>query len=197
MATRKKAKVKSKTRAKRRPAPAAKPAARKKTAAPRKAAPARKKPPRKAPVRRAGRAKARPAAKPAAKPVAKPAAKPAPAPVSPRPPPAQRPPSGAPAQPHATWPPAAPAQAALPGERIGVVTHYYGHLSVAVIRLESGRLRVGDRIVVRGHTSDFTQRVDSLQVDHKPVMEVGPNDDFALKVVAHAREHDVVYKLAP
>lgn len=76
-----------------------------------------------------------------------------------------------------------------------MVTHYYGHLSVAVVRLEAGRLRVGDRIHVRGHTSDFTQRVESLQVEHRPVPEVGPNDDFALKVVAHAREHDVVYRL--
>jgi hypothetical protein len=82
-----------------------------------------------------------------------------------------------------------------PGERIGVVTHYYGHLSVAVVKLESATLRVGDRIHVRGHTSDFSQPVESLQVGHTPVSEVGPNDDFGLKVVEHAREHDVVYKV--
>jgi hypothetical protein len=82
-----------------------------------------------------------------------------------------------------------------PGERIGVVTHYYGHLSVAVVKLESTTLRVGDRIHIRGHTSDFTQPVESLQVGHTPVDEVGPNDDFGLKVVEHAREHDVVYKV--
>jgi translation elongation factor EF-1alpha len=99
----------------------------------------------------------------------------------------------------AAWPaPAsAPAQPAPAGERIGVVTHYYNHLSVALVRLESGRLRIGDMILIRGHTSDFTQRVESLHLEHKPVTEVGPNDDFALKVIAHAREHDVVYKLAP
>jgi hypothetical protein len=82
-----------------------------------------------------------------------------------------------------------------PGERIGVVTHYYGHLSVAVVKLESATLRVGDTIHIRGHTSDFSQRVESLQVGHAPVDEVGPNDDFGLKVIAHAREHDVVYKV--
>jgi hypothetical protein len=91
--------------------------------------------------------------------------------------------------------PAPPAQAAPPGERIGVVTHYYGHLSVAILRLESGTLRVGDMIHIRGHTTDFSQRVESLEVDHASVTEVGPNDDFGLKVVEHAREHDVVYKL--
>ncbi|MGH6962505.1 MAG: hypothetical protein ACREE7_18655 [Dongiaceae bacterium] len=82
-----------------------------------------------------------------------------------------------------------------PGERIGVVTHYFGHLSVAVVKLESATLRVGDTIHIRGHTTDFSQPVESLQVEHAPVSEVGPNDDFGLKVIEHVREHDVVYKV--
>lgn len=153
MATRKKAKAK----AKRRRAPARKPAAR------RKPAKAGKKPAKKAPVRRAPARKARPAARPAAKPR----------------------PAGPPAQP------------APPGERIGVVTHYFSHLSVAVVKLDSGTLRVGDTIHFRGHTTDFRQRVESLEVDHAPVTEVGPSDDFGLKVIEHTREHDVVYKVRP
>ncbi|MBI2296404.1 MAG: hypothetical protein HYU76_10325 [Betaproteobacteria bacterium] len=90
-----------------------------------------------------------------------------------------------------------PAQPAPPGERIGVVTHYFSHLAVAVVKLDSGTLRVGDTIHFRGHTSDFRQRVESLQVEHAPVTEVGPRDDFGLKVIEHAREHDVVYKVRP
>ena len=83
-----------------------------------------------------------------------------------------------------------------PGERIGVVTHYYGHLSVAVVKLEPGTtLRVGDNIHVKGHTTDFGQLVESLQVAHAPVSEVGPSDDFGLQVKDHVREHDVVYKV--
>lgn len=92
--------------------------------------------------------------------------------------------------------PKPPAPAPLPGERIGVVTHYYGHLSVAVVKLEPHTLlRVGDNIHIKGHTSDFAQRVESLQVGHSPVNEVGPDDDFGLKVTEHAREHDVVYRV--
>lgn len=92
--------------------------------------------------------------------------------------------------------PATPPPAPLPGERIGVVTHYFSHLSVAVVKLEPGTtLRIGDNIQIKGHTSDFSQRVESLQVGHAPVNEVGPADDFGLKVVDHAREHDVVYRL--
>ncbi len=95
----------------------------------------------------------------------------------------------------AARPPGPPPPPAAPGERIGVVTHYYGHLSVAVVKLESATLRVGDTIHIRGHTSDFSQRVESLQIGHAPVAEVGPHDDFGLKVIEHAREHDVVYKV--
>ncbi|MDH3288037.1 MAG: translation elongation factor-like protein [Betaproteobacteria bacterium] len=85
----------------------------------------------------------------------------------------------------------------VPGERIGVVTHYFSHLAVAVIRLDGGAtLQVGDRIHIKGHTTDFEQRVDSLQVEHQLVMEVGPADDFGLKVIDHAREHDIVYKVS-
>ena len=93
--------------------------------------------------------------------------------------------------------PSLPAKPTPPGERIGVVTHYYSHLSVAILRLESGMLRVGDVIHIRGHTTDLSQRVESLEVNHAPATEVGPNDDFGLKVVGHVREHDVVYKVRP
>lgn len=91
--------------------------------------------------------------------------------------------------------PAAPPAVEAPGERIGVVTHFYAEPMVAVVKLEGARLRVGDTIHIRGHTSDFSQRVDSLQVEHAPVQEVGPEDDFGMKVVEHAREHDVVYRV--
>src|SRR6516162_10161428 len=137
---------------------------------------AQKKLAKKAPARRAPPKKARPAANAAIKPT----------PISP------------PAQPvPATPTPTLQAQPAPPGERIGVVTHYYSHLSVAILRLDSGTLRVGDVIHIRGHTTDFSQRVESLEVNHAPVTEVGPNDDFGLKVVEHVREHDVVYKVRP
>ncbi|MBI4206463.1 MAG: hypothetical protein HY527_15690 [Betaproteobacteria bacterium] len=80
-------------------------------------------------------------------------------------------------------------------DRVGTVTHYYSHLSVAVLRLESGTLRVGDTIHVTGHTTDFRQPVESLQIEHQPVSEVNAGQEFGLKVIDHAREHDVVYKV--
>jgi hypothetical protein len=172
MATRRKAKSKAKAKRKKTRAPKA--AARRKTTAAKKAGATRKRPAKKVPVKRAAAKKARP---------------PAPAAVKSRPP---RPPVSPAA---ATPTPAAPAQPAPREERIGVVTHYYNHLSVAIVRLESGHLHVGDTIHIRGHTSDFSQRVESLELNHAAATEVGPNDDFGLKVAEHVREHDVVYKV--
>ena len=106
-----------------------------------------------------------------------------------------RKPAVARARPKAAKPPSPPLPPPAPGERIGIVTHYYGNVSVAVVKLESATLPVGDTIHIRGHTSDFAQRVESLQIGHAQVSEVGPNDDFGLKVIAHVREHDVVYKV--
>jgi hypothetical protein len=80
-------------------------------------------------------------------------------------------------------------------ERVGFVTHYYGHLSVAAIRLDAGSLQVGDTIRILGHTSDFRQRVESMQIEHQPVTEAGKRQEIGLKVTQHARENDDVYKV--
>jgi translation elongation factor EF-1alpha len=77
-------------------------------------------------------------------------------------------------------------------DAIGRVSHYYSHLSVAAVTLEAP-LRVGDRIHIKGHTTDLVQPVDSLQVDHKPVERAVPGDDVALEVTDHVREHDKIY----
>jgi putative protease len=77
--------------------------------------------------------------------------------------------------------------------KVGVVTHYYSHLSVAVVSLTDRGLRVGDRIHIKGHTSDFYQSVESLQLEHESVMAAGIGPAVGMKVTEHAREHDVVY----
>jgi putative protease len=81
-------------------------------------------------------------------------------------------------------------------ERVGIVTHYYGHLSVAAVRLESGSLRVGDTIRILGHTSDIRQKVESMQIEHQSVAEAHAGQEIGLRVTEHARENDVVYKVA-
>ena len=92
---------------------------------------------------------------------------------------------------------AMPAPAALPGEeRIGIVTHYYNHLGVAIIQLETGTLRSGETVHIKGHTSDFRQMVGSMEVNHAHVDTVQAGTSFGLRVNEHAREHDLVYSIA-
>jgi len=80
-------------------------------------------------------------------------------------------------------------------ERVGLVTHYYSHLSVAVIKLDQGALQVGDTIHIKGHTTDFQQRVESMQVEYQPIPRAQAGEEFGLKVTDHVREHDAVYKI--
>ncbi len=120
----------------------------------------------------------------------KPTKKPAPRPAARKPKSAPRPPTSAPAM-------KPPVAAPLPGEqRIGAVTHYYSHLSVAIIKLDQGDLRVGDTIHVRGHTSDFRQRIESMEFEHQKIPVARAGQEFGVRVIEHAREHDVVYKVA-
>lgn len=83
-----------------------------------------------------------------------------------------------------------------PGEAIGQVSHYFGHLSVAAVALK-GPLAVGDRIHVVGHTTDVVQEVRSMQIDHAAVERAGPGDDVAIAVDDHVREHDLIYREGP
>ncbi len=79
-------------------------------------------------------------------------------------------------------------------EAIGKITHYFGHLGVAAMKL-AGQLKLGDRIRVKGHTTDFTQTLDSLEVEHQQVTEAGPGQDVAFKVSDKARTGDTVFKV--
>jgi translation elongation factor EF-1alpha len=80
-----------------------------------------------------------------------------------------------------------------PNDAIGVVTHYYSHLSVAAVALTSP-LHNGDRIHILGHTTNLEQTVESMEVDHQRVETTGPGDDVALQVKDHVREHDRIYR---
>jgi len=80
-------------------------------------------------------------------------------------------------------------------EEIGVVAHYFGHINVAAIELTKGSLAVGDTIRIKGHSSDFTMTVDSMQIEHESVKEARKGDGIGVRVPEHAREHDVVYKV--
>jgi hypothetical protein len=82
----------------------------------------------------------------------------------------------------------------MPEQEIGSVTHYFKGPSVAIVRLVAD-VKVGDTLRFVGHTSDFTEQVTSMQVDHKPVEAAQAGQDVAVQVVSRARPHDKVFRV--
>ena len=78
-------------------------------------------------------------------------------------------------------------------EALGTVTHYYSHLGVVVVQLNKGKLKTGDMVRIKGHSTDFTQKVESMEYEHQHVDQAGAGQAVGLKVVDHAREHDILY----
>lgn len=79
-------------------------------------------------------------------------------------------------------------------ERIGKVTHFYNRIRVAVLDV-SGELKMGDVIHIVGRTTDFTQGVKSMEIEHQKVESAGPGTEIALKVISRVRKGDSVYKV--
>ena len=81
-------------------------------------------------------------------------------------------------------------------EKVGTVTDYYAKIGVAAITLADGALQVGDTIRIHGHTTDLTQPVESLQVEHQPVQRAERGSQVAVKVRDRVRKHDEVLRLS-
>jgi len=80
----------------------------------------------------------------------------------------------------------------MPETLVGRVTHYFGRIGVAVVKL-SAPLSQGDTVHFRGKSTDFTQVLESMQIEHQPVREAKPGDEVAIKVSNRVREGDEVY----
>jgi len=74
------------------------------------------------------------------------------------------------------------------------VTHYFPHVNAAVLRIKTGEIRIGDELLFKGHTTDFKQKVVSMQIDHHPVMIAKKGDDFGVEVKSRVRAGDLVFK---
>ncbi|MFH0906816.1 MAG: hypothetical protein ABIC36_03290 [bacterium] len=77
---------------------------------------------------------------------------------------------------------------------IGKITHYFTNIGVGVIEITAGDIKVGDKIHIKGATSDFEQKIDSMQVEHENVKKAKKGDAIGLKVDQQVREGDLVYK---
>lgn len=80
-------------------------------------------------------------------------------------------------------------------EKIGEVTHYFPHVNAAAVMILKGVIKVGDKIYIKGHTSDFKETIQSMQLDHAPIEEGKKGDEIGLLVKSRVRIGDSVYKL--
>jgi translation elongation factor EF-1alpha len=78
---------------------------------------------------------------------------------------------------------------------IGRITHYYSHLSVGIIELTDGELNVGDTIHIKGAHTDFSQTIDSIQIEHQNVARAEKGKVVGIKVKDKVREHDQVFRV--
>jgi putative protease len=79
-------------------------------------------------------------------------------------------------------------------EKVGEITHYFTKIGVAVVDV-TAPIKVGDRIAVKGMTTNFEQTVDSMQIEGKNIEEAKKGDDIGMKVADRVRKGDVVYRL--
>jgi len=78
---------------------------------------------------------------------------------------------------------------------IGKITHYFTNIGVGVIEITVGDLKVGDKIHIKGATSDFEQTIDSMQIEHESIEKAKKGDAVGLKVDQQVREGDQVFKI--
>jgi hypothetical protein len=77
--------------------------------------------------------------------------------------------------------------------QVGHITHFFSKINVAVLEL-TAPLAVGDRILVKGPSTDFEQAVESMQIEHKNIQKAEAGQSVGLKTAQHAKERDIVYK---
>ncbi|MDD5565347.1 MAG: translation elongation factor-like protein [Candidatus Omnitrophica bacterium] len=82
----------------------------------------------------------------------------------------------------------------LDKDAVGIITHYFPHVRAAVFKAEQP-LNVGDMIKIKGHTTDFMQKVASMQIDRTPITVAKKGDEIGLQVESRVRRKDIVYKL--
>jgi putative protease len=83
----------------------------------------------------------------------------------------------------------------MPEEQVAVIVKFFAKPSVAALEVTNGTIKKGDLLRYKGHTTDFTEEVSSMEIDNQPVEEVKVGDLVGLKVKERVRENDKVYKV--
>ncbi len=80
-------------------------------------------------------------------------------------------------------------------EKVGEVTHYFPHVKAAAVLMLKDGLRVGDGIYIKGHTTDFKEKIISIQLERVPIEEARKGQEIGLLVKSRVRIGDSVYRI--
>jgi translation initiation factor IF-2 len=80
-------------------------------------------------------------------------------------------------------------------EKVGLIIKFFAKPGVAAIELTDGSLSLGDKIRIKGHTTDFQQEVVSMQIENSSVDHAEVGSSIGIKVSDRVRSHDVVYRI--
>jgi len=83
----------------------------------------------------------------------------------------------------------------MPEQKVGEVIKFFSKASVAAIKLTEGAVRVGDRIKIKGHTTDFEDQIQSMQIENQPVEKADVGQLVGIQVKDRVREKDIVFKI--
>lgn len=78
---------------------------------------------------------------------------------------------------------------------VGKVSHYYTRIGVAAIKILNDNLKIGDKIHIKGHTTDLKQEIQSMQKEHQQIESASIGDEIGIKVNEPVREGDKVFKI--
>jgi translation elongation factor EF-1alpha len=78
---------------------------------------------------------------------------------------------------------------------VGVIVKFFAKPSVAAVQVKDGTIKKGDMLRYKGHTTDFTQEVDSMEIENQPIEKAVPGDLVGIKVKERVRENDIVYQV--
>ncbi len=80
-------------------------------------------------------------------------------------------------------------------QKVGEVMKFFSKVGVAAIKITEGTVQVGDRIKIKGHSTDFEDQIQSMQIENTPVQKAEPGQMIGIKVKDRVREKDIVYKI--
>ena len=80
--------------------------------------------------------------------------------------------------------------------KLGEVDDFFAKVGAMTVKLEND-LKVGDTIHIKGHTTEITQTVSSMQIEHNSVQEAKKGDSIGMKIDGRVRKGDIIYKVLP